>query len=45
MIMKSLDIDTVVIIISVGLLLFVWMPALVLAVRKVMKQEQMDDEQ
>ena len=38
------DFDTVVVVISVVLLLFVWVPALLWAVRKAKKREPMDDE-
>ena len=38
------DFDTAVVVISVVLLLFVWVPALVLAVRKAKKREPRDDE-
>jgi len=38
------DFDTVVVVSSVVVLLFVWVPALVLAVRKARKHEPMDEE-
>jgi hypothetical protein len=39
------DFDTAVVVVSVVLLLFVWVPALIWAVRKAGKREPLDDEQ
>ena len=39
-IINCMNIDTVIILIIVGIALFIWVPAIVISVRKVLKKEQ-----